>query len=149
MPTCCYTSTLATSPQKLLVIDHNTDNAALLVRTLIRKYPRTPVVFCRDPAFACATVAAEAVDAVVLHRSDNEDAVTIIRMLHAVAPALPIVVVSGVDRSESVLAAGAVGFLHYDEWLRIGIVVENFLTQLRAGASEASPGAESRRDFPA
>jgi DNA-binding NtrC family response regulator len=140
---------LSTSPQKLLVIDHNTDNAALLVRTLIRKYPRTPVVFCRDPAFACATVAAEAVDAVVLHRSDNEDAVTIIRMLHAVAPALPIVVVSGVDRSESVIAAGAVGFLNYDEWLRIGIVVENFITRPRPGAGGAPPLTDPRRDPPA
>lgn len=139
---------MATSPQKLLVIDHNTDNAALLVRTLIRKYPRTPVVFCRDPAFACATVAAEAVDVVVLHRSDNEDAVTIIRMLHAVAPALPIVVVSGIDRSESVLAAGAVGFLNYDEWLRIGTVVENFLTQPRTGANDPPPKTEPRRDLP-
>jgi hypothetical protein len=45
------------------------------------------------------------------------------------------VMVSGMDREEAALAAGADVFLHYDEWLRIGSVVE----QLLAAKSDTRP----------
>jgi hypothetical protein len=35
--------------------------------------------------------------------------------------------VSGFDRSQVALAAGATAFLNYDEWLRIGTVVSDLL----------------------
>ena len=39
----------------------------------------------------------------------------------------PIVVVSGIDRTEEVLAAGATGFLSYDQWLLLGSRVRELL----------------------
>lgn len=115
------------TPANVLVIDFHTDNAALLVRSLIRKFPRTAVGFYRDPALACRTVEAGEVDAAVVHRTEEVDAVSIVAMLRRADPRLPIVVVSSVDRRAVALAAGAAEFLPYDEWQRLGAVVETIL----------------------
>lgn len=115
------------SPGKILVIDSNTDNGALLVRTLARKFPAAAIQLCSDAARALQLAAAEPIAAAVLHRTDEVDAVSLIQEILRVAPQTPIVAVSSVDRSEAVLAAGAAGFLKYDEWLRIGQVVAHVI----------------------
>jgi CheY-like chemotaxis protein len=114
-------------PRKILVIDHNTDNGALLVRTLSRKFPNAKVELCRESGAAVSAVGAEQIDVVVAHRSVEDDATALIRMLLAVAPDLPIIAVSSVDKRQEVLAAGAVEFMLYDEWLRIGGVISTLL----------------------
>jgi hypothetical protein len=45
--------------------------------------------------------------------------------------------VSGIDRSEAALAAGANAFLPYDEWLRIGTVVEHYMRSAEPPAADA------------
>lgn len=42
---------------------------------------------------------------------------------------VPIVMVSGIDRTQPALAAGADRFLLYDEWLRIGTMVQELLAE--------------------
>jgi DNA-binding NtrC family response regulator len=115
------------SPRKLLVIDHNPDNGALLVRGLARKFPQAIIELCNELGTAVEAAATQQIDAVVLHRTEEDEAVAIIGILKNISPTLPIVVVSGVDRSEQVLRAGAAGFMHYDKWLMIGVIVDNVL----------------------
>jgi hypothetical protein len=59
-----------------------------------------------------------------------------IRRLRNPDPKVPIIMVSGIDRTAKARAAEATAFLHSDEWLRIGSVVEQQLR--RATDSPAS-----------
>ena len=122
-------------PRKLLVIDHNTDNGTLLVRSLARKFPAALIQLCKQSGLALEAIKTERIDAVIAHRTEEEDAVTLIEAIREIDAKLPIVAVSGIDRSEKVLAAGADGFLNYDEWLRIGTVVATILDQDRSAES--------------
>lgn len=125
---------------RFLVVDSNLDNGALLVRTLSRKFPSASIQLLRHDAEALRALSGgEAVAAIVLHRTDESDAVALIHAFKAAAPQVPIVAVSGVDRSEALLRAGAAGFLNYDEWLRIGTVVHNVLA--REESESHPPGA--------
>jgi DNA-binding response OmpR family regulator len=112
---------------RLLVIDFDADSGSLLVRALVQKFPGTAVEWCGDYMSAERALQMPPIDAIVLHRTHEVDAVTLIRRLRKIAPTVPIIAVSGVDRSEKVRAAGATGFLNYDEWLKIGTVVANAL----------------------
>ena len=56
-------------------------------------------------------------------------------MLRLTNAVVPIVMVSGLDRTKSAIEAGATAFLSYDAWLRIGTVVSELLPENR----EASP----------
>lgn len=51
----------------------------------------------------------------------------LVQRLRDADPKVPIIRVSGIDRTANARAAGATAFLHYDEWLRIGNVVEEHL----------------------
>jgi DNA-binding response OmpR family regulator len=124
-------------PRKLLVIDHNADSGSLLVRSLTRKFPAASVDLCAEMGDAIGAVASQKIDAIVLHRTEEEDAVSIVRALRKLDGTVPIIVVSGIDRSEQVLAAGATGFMNYEEWLRIGTVVASALSAAEKDSSLA------------
>jgi hypothetical protein len=129
--------------RKFLIVDSNADNGALLVRSLIRKYPSASVQLSQDSAGAIETLAAQAVDVVVLHRTDTDDAVHLIEAFLRIAPDVPIVAVSGVNRSAPLLKAGAAAFLLYDEWLRLGSVVHSALEAKAAKASSPPIAGQS------
>jgi hypothetical protein len=93
---------------------------------------------CQSSEKAVAILSREKPHAVVAHRTQETDGQTLIRALRAVDPAVPIVMVSGIDRREAARLAGANAFLHYDEWLRIGTVVSDLLR-----TATAFPDAES------
>jgi CheY-like chemotaxis protein len=113
--------------RKFLIVDDNADSRFLLVKTLLRKFPQAVVQECQDGDAAVALVRSEKLDAIVAHRAAEVDGLTLIRMLRQANPTLPIVMVSGFDRSKESLAAGATCFLSYDAWLRIGTVVAELL----------------------
>jgi CheY-like chemotaxis protein len=110
-----------------LVIDDNPDSRFLLVKTLLRKFPHAALEECQQADAAVARSATCRYAAIVVHRTPEVDGVTLIGMLRHRAPSVPIVMVSGIDRTQQALAAGATCFLHYDEWLRIGTVVAQLL----------------------
>src|SRR3954470_12444783 len=111
--------------RRFLVIDHNPDSGELLIRALKRKFPLASVLHTVDAEDAVKTVQSIAVDAIVVHRGYDADAVSIVKSLRAINATVPIIVVSGIDRSEAVLAAGATGFLNFDSWLLLGSTVAN------------------------
>jgi CheY-like chemotaxis protein len=118
-----------TTPRKLLVIDYNPDSGALLVRTLLRKFPRAVVQLVADAEAATSIVAHEKMAAVVAHRTNELNGVELIEYLRRLDPHVPILGVSGIDRRAALLAAGATDFMLYDEWLTVGTRVESLLTR--------------------
>lgn len=133
-----------------LVIDDNPDSRFLLVKTLLRKFPQAAVEECHQPEVVVEKAVAGRPAAIVVHRTAEVDGVTLIGLLRRSLPVVPIVMVSGIDRTVQALAAGATRFLHYDEWLRIGTVVAQLLDHggpeppESARAGEAAPTDERR-----
>lgn len=121
--------------RKFLIVDDVTDSRALLVRTLLRKFPGAEIKECQESATAVIACGAEKFDIIIAHRSVDLDGITLVRVLRKIAPAIPIVMISGIDRTQQALQAGATAFHHYDEWLRIGTVVAQILEPNLAGTA--------------
>lgn len=109
---------------RFLVVDHNKDSRFLLVKSLLRKYPHARIEEAEegDPAIEIARRGGLA--AIVTHRTREFYGTELVSKFRAANPEVPIVMVSGIERTEPALAAGADRFLLYDEWLRIGAVVK-------------------------
>lgn len=116
-------------PRKFLIVDDNADSRFLLVKTLLRKFPQAVLQETQDGSSAVALIQSEVLDAAVVHRAADVDGLTLIRMLREANANVPIVMVSGLDRSKTALDAGATSFLSYEAWLRIGTVVAELLAQ--------------------
>jgi DNA-binding response OmpR family regulator len=125
-----------TRHRQFLVVDDNPDSRFLLVKTLLRKFPQALMQECQDSDVAVTAARNPKLDAIVAHRATDVDGATLIRLLRQISPTVPIVMVSGLDRSAAALEAGANMFLNYDEWLRIGTVVGDLLA--KGHAAEAS-----------
>lgn len=123
---------------RFLIVDDNADSRFLLVKTLLRKFPGAVVQECQDADAATQIAAHEKPTAIVAHRAGDVDGVTLVRFLRHVNPAVPIIMVSGIDRAQEALAAGATRFLNYDEWLRIGSLVGELIS--RPSASTEGTG---------
>jgi DNA-binding response OmpR family regulator len=130
-------------PLRFLIIDDNTDSRSLLVRTLSRRYPQAIIHECRsaDPALALARK--EKLSAIVTHRTFEFDGVALVGLLRAANPTVPILMVSGMDRAKDAIRAGANRFLSYEEWLRVGHVMNDLLVETRSPfASDPSGSPE-------
>ena len=127
-------------PQKFLIVDDNPDSRFLLVKTLLRKFPQAVLQETQDGPSSITLVRSATLDAVVVHRAAEIDGLTLVRLLRDANPNVPIVMVSGIDRSKTAIEAGATTFLNYDAWLRIGTVVAQLIT---ARDAVSTPRAES------
>lgn len=74
----------------------------------------------------------------VSHRTYDYDGGTLVALFRGVNPSVPIIMISGYDRTARAKAAGADHFLNYDQWLMIGTVVSQ--------AIAARPKASSRNE---
>lgn len=133
------------NPHRFLVVDDNADSRFLLVKTLMRKFPRALLQECRSGEAALATANSDKLTAIVAHRGYEEAGLPLVRRLRDAAPQVPIVMVSGVDRSQEALAAGADAFLHYDEWLRVGTVVAEAIEAKTRQSSKAGDETSAHR----
>jgi CheY-like chemotaxis protein len=115
-------------PGKVLVIDDNPESRFLLTRTLVRKFPRTVLLECSNAETAVRTAGEERIDVIVLHRAADVNGIELVQRMRSVSRTVPIIMVSGIDRSAEARTAGADFFLSYDEWLRIGTVVADLLS---------------------
>src|SRR5688572_2638819 len=115
--------------QRFLIVDDNADSRFLLVKTLLRKFPKAVFLECHSGEAAIAVAIKENLAAIIGHRGYEQEGVNLIRRLRAASPDVPIIMVSGVDRSVEALAAGADAFLLYDEWLRVGTVVTELMAE--------------------
>lgn len=117
--------------RKFLVVDFHAESRFLLVKTLLRKFPGSLIYEEDDADRATELLRTRRITAVITHRTFEVAGVDLVRQFRAAAPTLPIIMVSGIDREAAALEAGATSFLHYDEWLRIGSVVEAHLSGRR------------------
>ena len=116
------------NPPTFLVVDDNADARFLLVKTLLRKFPRAVIHECQSAETAIEFARREAQSAIIVHRSVELAGLDLVRQLREAHPAVPIVMVSGVDRTAAAQAAGATAFLLYDEWLRIGTLIGDLIS---------------------
>jgi len=124
-----------------LVVDFQRESRFLLVKTLLRKFPRAVIRECEDADQAIQFARTQDVACIVTHRTFETPGVELVRQLREVDPNVPIVMVSGIDRQKGALEAGATSFLSYDEWLRIGSIVERHLDdRAREEDQEDEPG---------
>lgn len=133
------------STTKLLVVDDNPDSRFLLVKTLLRKFPHSIIHETQEAGAAVAMANANRLDAIVAHRAADVDGLTLVRALREANPTVPIVMVSGIDRSKAALLAGATTFLSYEAWLRIGSVVAALIDPEKTGASNTDPEPDATR----
>src|SRR5262245_52603155 len=124
------------SPRKFLIVDDNADSRFLLVRTLLRKFPQAVLQETQQGDSAVESARLGDLDAIVVHRAVDMDGLSLIRAFRQVNGAVPIVMVSGLDRTKPALEAGASAFLSYEAWLRIGTVVAELLPSLTAAPVE-------------
>ena len=113
--------------QKFLVIDDHADGRSLITRTLLRRFPVALTLDCVDAGTAVETAGSEYLDAIIVHRAGEVPGVELIQHLRRMNPSVPILAISGIDRTKEALAAGANQFLNYDEWLRVGSVIASML----------------------
>jgi len=114
-------------PVIFLVIDFNAESRFLLVKTLRRKFP-TALIHETDVAENALELTRDVnLTAIISHRTFDVEGVELVRQLRAVDRDVPIVMVSGIDRGSGPIEAGANAFLHYDQWLRIGTMVETLV----------------------
>lgn len=110
--------------RQFLVIDFHRESRYLLVKTLQRKFPDAVIHEAEDASHAVELTRTGHLSAVVTHRTFDLVGVELVKQLRAADARVPIVMVSGIDRASDAVAAGATSFLPYEEWLRIGSVVE-------------------------
>ena len=130
-----------TSVKIFLVVDDNADSRFLLVKTLQRKFPGAVIREVQESDQAVTIATSENLAAIVAHRAADMDGISMIRALRAANPDVIILMVSGLDRTESAIRAGATCFLNYDEWLRVGSVVTDLLSRSQAVRSAADQSA--------
>jgi DNA-binding NtrC family response regulator len=119
-----------------LVIDFQRDSRFLLVKTLARKFPDAVIRECEDAVQAVQMARTQDVACIVTHRTFETPGAELVRQLREVDPNVPIVMVSGLDRQRAAMEAGATSFLNYDEWLRIGSIVDAHLKSRDAEEDE-------------
>lgn len=126
------------SALKFLVIDDNVDSRFLLVKTLLRKFPTAVIQECQSNESALRMCRSSDLSAIVSHRTTETAGIELLRELRTINPRVPLVMVSGIERRELALAAGADRFLLYDEWLRIGTIVAELVQSREPSNAVAS-----------
>ena len=119
------------TPLRFLVVDHHKDSRFLLVKCLLRKFPTAVIEEVEDGETALQAARRSDLAAIVTHRTREYLGTELVGKLREVNAAVPIVMVSGIERTAPALAAGADRFLLYDEWLRIGSIVKELLASDR------------------
>ncbi len=117
----------APSPPVFLVVDFQRESRYLLVKTLSRKFPHATIHECEDARQALQLARSLHLACIVTHRTFETAGIDLVRQLRDADPSVPIVMVSGRDRERAAVHAGATSFLGYDEWLRIGTIVEGHI----------------------
>ena len=112
---------------KFLLIDDNSSNRFLVSKSLARRFPDTVLVECDESDAGLEALRREPFAVVVAHRTHQLAGTELVRQLRQLAPAVPIIAISAVDRRAEALQAGATRFLLLDEWLLIGNVVQELL----------------------
>ena len=122
-------------PLHFVVIDDNADTRFIVVRSLAKTFPAATIKECSDAQRALDAASAPSVSAAVIHRTTEMTGLYFIQLLRKANPTVPILMVSGVDRTPAALAAGANAFVLFDQGQRIGLAVAELVSPKPATAS--------------
>lgn len=122
---------MSAAPLIFLVIDHYKDSRFLLVKSLLRRFPNAVIEEAEDGETAIEIGRRRDLAAIVTHRTREYFGTELVSRLREGNPVVPIVMVSGIERTAPALAAGANRFMLYDEWLRIGTIVKELISDTR------------------
>lgn len=133
----------ASAPIRFLVVDHHHDSRFLLVKSLLRKFPDALIDEAEDGETAIESARHKDFSAIVTHRTREYFGTELVQKLREADPRTFIVMVSGIERSAPALAAGADRFMLYDEWLRLGSIVQELLARGRSAQASANESKSS------
>lgn len=103
-----------------------------MVKSLLRKFPHAVIEEVEDGDPAIEMARTHELSAIITHRTREYFGTELVEKFRQVNEHVPIVMVSGIERTAPALAAGADRFMLYDEWLRIGTLVKDLLARGRA-----------------
>lgn len=121
---------------RFLIVDDNPDGRFLVSKTLLRKFPKAVISECQDSGAAMRILEKEHVSLIISHRTFEMEGIDLIREFRSRNATVPILMMSGIDRREAALAAGANAFLTYEGWLMVGNHVATLLTHPDRTVSE-------------
>jgi CheY-like chemotaxis protein len=117
----------AAARPRFIVVDDHPEGRAFLSKMLLHAFPRAEILECDQSHAASKELSAGNISALLVHRGLDVDGLPLVEMLRATSATIPIVYVSGVDRTDAALAAGATTFLHSDHAQTIGRVMRDIL----------------------
>lgn len=117
---------------RFLVVDHHKESRFLLVKSLLRRFPHANIEEVEEGDVAIELARTRELSAIITHRTREYFGTELVEKFREVNTDVPIVMVSGIERTAPALAAGADRFMLYDEWLRIGTLVKDLLAEGRS-----------------
>ena len=127
------------STPRCVVIDDNPGGRLFLSKILLSSFPRANIIECDNSEAAVRELGADKRTALfVVHRANDADGLPLAEMLRAASPTIPIIYLSGIDRTDAALAAGATTFLQFDQSRLIDRIVRDIL---RPALRETHPEA--------
>ena len=104
----------------------------MLVKCLLRKFPDAEILESEEGEHAIELARSHDLAVIVTHRTREYFGTELVTQFRQANASVPIVMVSGIERTKPALAAGADRFMLYDEWLRIGTLVKDLLAEARS-----------------
>ena len=122
---------------RLLIYASSEDERLIYRRTLLRHFPRALPIECASPTEALLDADIGPLDAAIVHINASPESCQLVEALRRAHPALPILTLSGVDRSGKALRIGASRFMLAGDCLQLGRIVQEMLEE--SGPPAASP----------
>ena len=114
-----------------MIVDDDVLGRLYISKTLLRHYPESVVLQCRDLNTALEFVHALPVKEhgtiVIAHRTAQLDGHELITALRSVHPSVPIIWLGAPEQSELTQTSGANRFLDKNAWLMIGETVADLI----------------------
>ena len=129
-----------------LIVDDNPDGRFLVEKTLLRKFPNARIVGCQTLEAAARAFETHPASLIVSHRTFEQTGIELLRALRQLAPETPLIMTSGIDRSDVAITAGADAFHTYDEWLMIGNHAAQLLSDFAAKRSKVHCNGASKAE---
>lgn len=109
------------------MIDDNPEGRLFFSKILDSSVPGVDIIECENSEVALHELGTKKTALFLVHRANDADGLPLVEMLRAASPTIPIIYVSGIDRTDAALAAGATSFLQFNQSHLIGGIVRNIL----------------------
>src|SRR5215213_10219686 len=98
-------ASMTVAPLSFLVVDYHRDSRFLLVKCLQRKFSGAGIYEAEETDTAVEIARRDAIAAIITHRTHDCLGTDLVAKFREANPTVPIIMVSGIDRTEAALAA--------------------------------------------